>query len=164
MAVALARSHPDVTFTLVGPDEGEGAAVDALLREAGEPRIRWIGPARPEETSTHIARASISVLPSVDEPFPMSVLESMAHGRPVVVTDTCGLAPLVERAGAGIVVGEDDQSLTAAVRRLLDDPALATDTGRRGRALVSDELSMGAVADRLETIYRSTTGASKRSR
>ena len=44
-----------------------------------------------------MAAASVYVLPSVREPYPMSVLEAMSVGLPVVVSADCGLAPLVER-------------------------------------------------------------------
>ncbi|MBO0901690.1 glycosyltransferase [Cellulomonas sp. zg-ZUI199] len=153
-AQRLAATHPDVRFTLVGPDEGEGDAVRALLaRDDADGRITWEGPLPLDRTAARVARAAVSVLPSVDEPFPMSVIEAMSAGVPVVVTDTCGLAGRIRRAGAGEVAGPDEQSLVDAVDRLLGDADAARAAGEAGRRLTREELSIDAVRDRLESVY-----------
>lgn len=155
-AARLAPLFPEVRFTLVGPDEGEGAAVRERI-SALPPDVRshvsWEGALPPERTTERIARASVYVLPSIDEPFPMSVLEAMSCGVPVVVTRSCGLAAPVERAGAGTVVGEDVDELGTAVARFLGDAGLRHDAGERARALVRTDYSMDAVADTLEDAY-----------
>jgi glycosyltransferase involved in cell wall biosynthesis len=97
----------------------------------------------------------VYVLPSVDEPYPMSVLEAMSVGLPVVVTDTCGLAPLIAESGCGIVVGSDDiESLVDAVSTILQTPGLADEMGENARRTVAQRLGMSAVADTLEQNYR----------
>ncbi|MGN6240631.1 MAG: glycosyltransferase [Cellulosimicrobium cellulans] len=155
-AARLAPRFPEARFRLVGPDEGEGGAVRdriAALPAGVRARVAWEGALPPERTTDRLARASLYVLPSVDEPFPMSALEAMACGVPVVVTRTCGLAAAVERAGAGVVVGEDVDDLAAAVARFLGDPRQVRDAGRRARELVRRDYSMDAVADALERAY-----------
>jgi len=150
----LAPEFPDATFALVGPDEGEGDAVrDAIARSGVAERIRWEGPLAPEHTGARMRSATGYVLPSVDEPYPMSVLEAMAAGLPVVVTDSCGLAPIVDRAGAGAVIDDSLDALTAAMRGLLADPSAARAAGERGRAIMRDEFTMDAIAARLEGHY-----------
>ena len=73
-----------------------------------------------------MAAAYAYVLPSVDEPFPMTVLEAMAAGKPVIVTDSNGLAGAVRDYGAGIVVpGDSAQALVEAMQRLVSEPTLA---------------------------------------
>jgi glycosyltransferase involved in cell wall biosynthesis len=94
------------------------------------------------------------VLPAIDEPYSMSVLEAMSVGLPVVVTDTCGLAPIIEETGSGIVVGSDLESLTEAVRRILDTPSLATTMGANAFRAASERMSMSSVADILERTYQ----------
>jgi glycosyltransferase involved in cell wall biosynthesis len=84
----------------------------------------------------------------------MSVLEAMSVGLPVVVTDTCGLAPLISESRCGIVVGSDDvDSLTTAVRTILETPGLAREMGENARRTVTQRLGMSAVADLLEQNY-----------
>lgn len=154
-ARALGPSFPDVRWRLVGPDEGEGDAVRAAVQSARAAGVdvRWDGPADPAATAAIMAEAALYVLPAVDEPYPMSVLEAMATGLPVVVTDTCGLAPLVTGADAGAVTDGTQAALDAAVRLRLEDPARAWDEGRRGRSWVREQRGMPAIADRLVELY-----------
>lgn len=154
-AAALADEFGAARFTLVGPDEGEGDRVRGAIRASGhEDRIRWEGPVAPERTAAWMRAATAYVLPSVDEPYPMAVLEAMAAGLPVVVTDTCGLAPFVREHDAGIVIAGDRAALVGAMRTLLGDPVEAAAMGARGRRAVGRHRSMGAIAERLEALYR----------
>jgi glycosyltransferase involved in cell wall biosynthesis len=154
-ARALLDEGVDASFALVGPDEGQGAAVTAEVAAVGDPeRLRWEGPLDPSQTLGRMARASLVVLPSVDEPYPMSVLEAMSAGRAVVVTDSCGLAPAVAEHGCGAVVDASPEALRDAVRRLLADPAELARTGERAARTAREHFSMSAVAERLEAAYR----------
>lgn len=150
----VAVDFPDAQFTLVGPDEGEGPAVRAAIAASGlSDRITWAGAAGPDETLAHMRNASIYVLPSVDEPYPMTVLEAMSVGLPVVVTHTCGLARFVTEAGAGLVVDDSLDDLERGLRRLLASPVEAAAHGAAGRAAVRRDRSMSAIAQRLESLY-----------
>lgn len=154
-ALALAATHPHVRFTLVGPDEGMAQTVTDLIANApANQRVSWEGALPPERTLNRIAAASIYVLPSVDEPFPMSVLEALSLGKPVVVTDSCGLAPAIATSGAGIVVDSTLESLTAAIDHLLNDATARRRAGTRAKRLADDRFSMTTVVDQLELSYR----------
>lgn len=154
MAAALAARHPDASFRLVGPDEGEGTAVNSGIEMLGPAvDVSWEGPLAPERTQQRMSSAQVYVLPSVDEPYPMSVLEAMSIGLPVVVTDTCGLAPLIRRWDAGRVVDSRLSSLVDAVDQLLADPDGARAAGVRGREAVREHLSMASVVRLLEQLY-----------
>lgn len=153
-AARLAAQHPTARFALVGPDEGEGDAVRAAIAASGHAdRIRWEGALEPSRTGERMRRATGYVLPAVDEPYPMSVLEAMSAALPVIVTDTCGLAPVVSHADAGIVVDDGLDALVEAMGRLLEDPAGAAARGARGRALTRERFTMPAIAERLVEIY-----------
>lgn len=154
-AEALAREFPDAAFRLVGPDEGEGDRIGMATeraRSAGVD-IEWEGPLAPEMTTKRMAEATVYVLPSIDEPYPMSVLEAMSVGLPVIVTETCGLAPVVRQASAGLVVDHSTDALIDAMRRLLAEPVAAVAMGQSGRDFVRDRLGMAAIAERLEAAY-----------
>lgn len=151
MAKELLRLGIDARFTLVGPDEGEGPALRAALD--GDPRITWEGALSPDAIPARLADAEVYVLPSVREPFPMSVLEAMSVGVPVVVTGDCGLAPIIEQSRSGVVTDHTVPALVAAVGLLLGDRARARSMGERGRATVHEHFGMRRVADRLENTY-----------
>ncbi|MFF7177607.1 glycosyltransferase [Streptomyces sp. NPDC008121] len=148
----ILRDHPDAHFVLAGPDEGERAAVDALVAELGlEDRISRPGPLSAERMLEELRRAHVYVLPSVDEPFPMSVLESLSVGTPAVVTGSNGLARDIEEAGAGRVVA-DAAGLAPAVHALLD-PRENDEASAAARKLAAEAFSMDAVVDTLLDVY-----------
>jgi glycosyltransferase involved in cell wall biosynthesis len=151
VAKALLREGVDAQFTLIGPDEGEGAALRAALRN--ETRICWEGPLAPADVPARMSEASIYVLPSEREPYPMTVLEAMAVGLPVVLAADCGLAPLVKRARCGLVVEDDQVAFVDAVRSLLADRALASEMGELARKTAYNEFGMSVIGDRLECLY-----------
>lgn len=153
-AQRLLAEGVDASFVLVGPDEGQGAAVAALVAQTGDPsRLRWEGPLAPDATLDRMRRCSLFVLPSVDEPNGMAVLEALSVGRPVVVTDTCGLARAVRDLQVGLVVDASLQGLVDGVRRALGEPGLLTRLAERAAPAVRDHFGMGAVVDVLEELY-----------
>jgi glycosyltransferase involved in cell wall biosynthesis len=151
MAKALLDAGVDASFALVGHDEGEGPALRAALD--GDSRITWEGALTPDAIPARMAAAQVYVLPSVREPLPMSVLEAMSVGLPVVVTNDCGLATLVEQSGSGIVTDPAVPALVAAVDSILGDGTAARSMGNRGRRTVHTQYGMEAIGDRLLETY-----------
>jgi glycosyltransferase involved in cell wall biosynthesis len=68
---------------------------------------------------------------SISEGLPMSVLEAMSQGRPIVATSVGGVPDVVKGCGALAAPG-DDHSLAMGVVMLLRNPDLAWQLGRRG--------------------------------
>jgi glycosyltransferase involved in cell wall biosynthesis len=151
MAKALLDEGLDARFTLVGPDEGEGTALRAAIES--DPRISWEGALTPAAIPRRMAEASVYVLPSEREPYPMSVLEAMSVGLPVVVSADCGLGPLVERARCGVVTDGQTLAFVAAVRSILNDQLLARAMGERARETARSNFGMHAIGERLIDIY-----------
>lgn len=153
-ALELSADFPDADFRLVGPDEGEAASVQTLLQQSPQSkRIHWEGAIDPSLTLERMASCTVYVLPSVHEPFPMSVLEAMSVAKPVVITDSCQLASFITTTGSGIVTDGSCASLVEALRLLLGDPAAAADMGRRGQEAVRNSYSLPSVVSRLESLY-----------
>jgi glycosyltransferase involved in cell wall biosynthesis len=152
----LAREFPSVSFSLVGPDEGEEASIQELIHRVDPEgkQIRLEGALQPHETADRMRRSAIYVLPSESEPFPMSVLEAMSLGIPVVINHDCGLAPAVQGADAGIVVDGSAVSVANAISSLLQDEAERRRRGDNARELVRESFSMPSIAELLERIYR----------
>ncbi|GHH86144.1 glycosyl transferase family 1 [Streptomyces sulfonofaciens] len=147
-APEVLRGNPAAEFVVAGPDEGELTAVRALADELGlAHKVLFPGPLTGAQMLTELRRAHVYVLPSVDEPFPMSVLEAMAVGTPVVVTRSNGLASDVAKAAAGRVVADAD-GIAGAVLDLLD-PDTRRAASAAARALSAEAFSMDAVLDTL---------------
>lgn len=161
VASSIIDEYPDVTFSMVGPDEGELAAVlrDRLQLRSPE-RLTYEGTVGPGEAIHRIAQSGVLVLPSVGEVFPMVVLEAMAARTPVVLTSDCGLAPLLANAEAAVVTEPSVDGLRAGVLRVINDRAYANRLCRNASRLLETDLSIAAVADRVEQVYRHACRAS----
>lgn len=153
-AVALRKAGADASFHIVGADEGEGGKVDVILRESGVYRVTRSDAVARSQVLDLLTRSDLLVLPAADEPYPMVVLEAMSVGRPVIITDSCGLADFVRSHEAGLVVRTgDDLELQEAMARLVSAPAERKRLGDNGRAAVRSELSVAAISAELEAVY-----------
>lgn len=153
MAAILHRQDPKLLFVMIGPDAGELEATRNLagqLLPEGVVDVRGHVPLR--EKKELFESCIAYVLPSVDEPFPMSVLETLSVGTPTVVTDSCHIAPLLRLKGAALVSKPDAQSLANAVLKARV-PKNAKLLGERAAKLMQEELNMDIVGQKLEVIY-----------
>ncbi|WP_329202455.1 MULTISPECIES: glycosyltransferase [unclassified Streptomyces] len=158
-APAVLAAHPDAEFVVAGPDEGELAAVRARIAELGlDAHFTVPGALSGAEVLAELRRAHVYVLPSVEEPFPMSVLEALAVGVPSVVTHSNGLARDVAAAGAGRAVEPGPAGVAEAVLALLD-PDANRSASVAARKLAAQSFSMDAVLDTLLPVYGSARGA-----
>lgn len=155
MAALVHRTVPDVRFTLYGADEGSLPEVRRLIAAHGLGEVVSYGGALDHAAAVRaFAKATVYVLPSVDEPFGMTVLEAMSVGTPVVCTETCGLADELARREAAFVTDGSPRAMADAVCRLLTDEDTREAFVKAGRRAVEDTFSIHVVAERLEEIYR----------
>lgn len=159
MPAVLAR-HPDARFVLAGPDTGALPGTLALARKLGVmDALDHVGPLGHEEVLDAGRRADVYVLPSIEEPLGVSVLEAMSVGTPAVITRTCGLGPDVAAAGAGRVVdsrvGEDAANaagIAGAVLELLE-PGAGDRAGKAAWDLVNERFTIESVTRTLRHTY-----------
>jgi len=87
--------------------------------------------------------------------FPLKVLETLACGVPIILTDFPGIAEIVKKAGCGIVIPpEDPRSLAQAVRYLYEHPEERARMGRIGRELVVEEHSWDSRAALTDAVLK----------
>jgi glycosyltransferase involved in cell wall biosynthesis len=121
------RAH----LVLVGDGERRGA-LEELAEELGiREAVTFAGEVR--DGQNHHRAFDVSVLASLSEGFPNTLVEAMAGARPVVATAVGGSVDAVVDGETGFLVapGAPDE-LTAALARLIDDPAARTRMGRAG--------------------------------
>ncbi|MGW2177636.1 glycosyltransferase [Streptomyces sp. NPDC001732] len=169
MPAVLAR-HPDARFVLAGPDTGALRGTLELARRLGvSDSLDHVGPLGHEAVLAAGRQADVYVLPSIEEPLGVSVLEAMSVGTPVVITRTCGLAPDVARAGAGRVidsrVGEDEKNARKVADAVLEllEPGANDRAGGAAWALVNEDFTIEAVTDTLRRTYENVVHRRKRS-
>lgn len=164
---AMQRLAPTVTdaeaiFVGGGSGERDGVPDGQWLQQmaaAGSARCRFLGQVPRPELPGIMAQARVAVSASAYDNFPLAVLEAMASGRPVVVTSTNGIAPLIREHQAGEVVpAGDPEALAAALRPYLEDAAYAAEVGHRAQAFVREQLDPERIASRREEVYRKAMG------
>ena len=133
---AAMRDVPDAELWVVGErlESDRGDDMAAMLRDAGlGERLRLLG--YRADVAAVLAAADIFVLPSHFEGLPMSVIEAMLTGLPVVATEIRGPREQVVPEVTGLLVPPRPVApLAAALRRLAGDPALRAAMGEAGRA------------------------------
>jgi glycosyltransferase involved in cell wall biosynthesis len=112
-------------LAFVGPD-GDGMKTQ-LVRTAEHlgiaSQVQFCGPLFGEAKWAAYRDADVFVLPSQNENFGNTAAESAAAGTPVIVTEECGIAPLLEGA-AGLVVARDAAAISGAIERVFTEPGL----------------------------------------
>ena len=153
-----ARRLPSVTFLV----NGEGVGREALIRAAdGLTNVRFAGYVPEGRLPELLATGDIHTVPLkrglAAVSVPSKTYSILAAGRPVVAAIDPGteIPALLAASGGGLAVAPDDpEAFTAAVRRLIDDPAEAAAMGARGRAWVVAAASPAAVAESYEALVR----------
>ena len=90
-------------------------------------RIYFTGPLYDKDKLEAYVDADVYVLPSIYEAFPNTVLEAWASGTPIIVTDKCGLADIVENADAGYVIKYDKTQLAETIKNMIINKITARD-------------------------------------
>jgi glycosyltransferase involved in cell wall biosynthesis len=160
----VAEAMPDVETVVAGPDdEGEWPRVEKLLaRVTPRPRVRYIGPVAAIEKWRLLAASAVFVLPSHAENFGVAVVEALACGTPVVVSQNCPWRSVEER-GAGFWVENTPERVASALLAILQDPALACRMGAAGIEL-SRAYSWPTVGAAMATKYREILAETSRRR
>jgi len=147
------RGVPEVQAFLVG--EGPRARhLERLAKELGvASAVHFLGSRK--DVPAVLARGTFGVLCSRQEGLSNAIMEGMAAGLPMVVTDAGGNAELVRDGERGFVVPvEHPEALAQAVLRVLADPDRARRMGHAARRFVEDELGMERMILEHDRLYR----------
>jgi glycosyltransferase involved in cell wall biosynthesis len=145
-----------LTFRLafVGPDEGQSREVNAEIIRLGMGDIASIEPpVAHSNVARRLSQATVFVLPSIDEPFPMTLLEALSIGTPAIATTGCGIADLLKEYDAAGVVEPNHVDLAEELESLLRNLPLRQERAANGWRLIRERLSMDLVAADLEAAY-----------
>lgn len=151
--VSELSTRTSVHLAYVGPDEaGMLAKLQQLATKLSvADRVHFSAPLAGSPKWGAYLDADVFVLPSQNENFGNTAGEAVAAGTPVIVTDQCGIAPLL-REVAGLVVKHNEEELAAALVELLLNDALYGKF-RRGCATVFAQLSWEQPLQEMEALY-----------
>jgi glycosyltransferase involved in cell wall biosynthesis len=148
----------DVHLVLAGPDGGMEASARRWIARAGlEGRSTFTGMLRGAEKLAAFVDAAFFVLPSLSENFGIAVVEAMACGTPVLVSDRVNIWREIVADGAGIVEPPNLESFAAAMIKLLNDEPRRRAMGRAARASVARRYQWITIAAELEQLYAQVT-------
>jgi glycosyltransferase involved in cell wall biosynthesis len=142
---------------------------DQVTRLGLEATISFLGQVSHERLLQLYREACVNVvvLPSLDlgnhlhEGIPVCLMEAMAHGIPVVATETGGIPELL-RDGAGLVVRpQDAEALADAIARLMRDPTLRIQLGIAGRRRIEDQFAVERTVSELAALIAAAASDSR---
>jgi glycosyltransferase involved in cell wall biosynthesis len=150
---ALALLQPDGWRAAVIGDGNERAAIEREISARGlDSRVELLGDR--DDVPEMLARADIFALSSRWEALPISILEAMAAGLPVVATEVDGVPELVVDGETGFLVPSGHpEELAAAITRLLEDEKARKAMGSAGRARVADRFAIEAFGRAHRDLY-----------
>ena len=150
----LAKFLDDVKLVIAGPDDGYLTSLKKLVADSEiSEKVLFTGPLYGQEKLKAYVDADVYILPSFYETFPMTLLEAMACGTPVIVTDRCGIADVIN-GQAGLVVPYDKDQLRDALLHMLSDDQMRLRFGEKGKLLVREKFNWEKIAEQVEGVYR----------
>jgi glycosyltransferase involved in cell wall biosynthesis len=149
----IAPAHPDLTLKVVG--EGDHGFYEQIALKLGvRDKLQFLGLQAPTELAKLYQEASILVLPTSNDSFPMVIVEAMAAGLPVVSTTVGGIPTIIDSGQSGLLVSPGDTgALAAAVERLLSDPGFAAKLAAAGREKVLATLTWAQKAHATHAVF-----------
>jgi glycosyltransferase involved in cell wall biosynthesis len=154
MAAELLSRGIEARFTLIGPDEGQRALVETeILRRGLSSHVSVHNAIPTGRVQQRLAEAHVYVLPSVREPFPVTVLEALAVGVPSVITNDTGVSQTLRDAGAAVVVSPEPKAIADGVALLLSSKSDWLDISSAAKLASTELFSSDSVVRELETIY-----------
>lgn len=155
---AFAQIHndfPSHTLVLAGPNErGHRQEIEELIKQYNLfDSVLFTGHVDGSVKQSLLHCAEAFVLSSYGEGLPMSVLEAMATGIPVVISDKCHI-PEVQTSNAGVIVSCDPHSVANGLRKVLADPSAREIMGENGKHLINEKFTWEKVAAATETLCK----------
>jgi glycosyltransferase involved in cell wall biosynthesis len=158
---SLKHLNKPVRLVMIGPLSAYGEYSKNIVKLIDDVRkktihtITYLGPVEPQELVRWYQKASILVLPSIAESFPMVNIESLACGTPVVASNVGAVSEVVRDHENGILVPPRDPfKLAEALQYLLDNEDTRLKFGKQGVKWIHENFSSEAVITRLIEIYR----------
>jgi glycosyltransferase involved in cell wall biosynthesis len=156
--VRLAARHPSLRLVVVGagvPDDVVLSAFPAGVRN----RIEVHAPAEEEGTVAVFSTADLFLLPSLFEGTPLTLMQAMMSGLPIVTTRTCGMKEAIADGKTGLLIPlRTPDAIEAAIDRLVGDRVLRARIGSGARADALDRFTWERVAEPVEDAYRRVHG------
>jgi glycosyltransferase involved in cell wall biosynthesis len=153
-----AREAGDLRLVIAGPDDGMEARARAWVAEHGiEAKTVFTGMLKGEEILEAYGDADLFALPSYSENFGIAVVEAMAMGVPVLISDKVNIWREVVGAGAGFAAPPDVDAFAGLIRTAAGDKSDLAAMGAAARQLAESRFDWSNIGGSLEALYRSVS-------
>lgn len=154
---------PGTARLLVAGDGGIRPALEKQVQALGlESEVTFLGALKADQMETFWQQIDIFVLPSLWEGLPVTILEAMAHAKPVIATQIDGVAEAVQDRQTGLLVPPANvDALAAALLRLAQDPPLRTGLGQAGYERFKARFSTAVIIPQYIEVYRQVVADSR---
>ena len=157
-----ATSNPDIHLRIIGDGPLRAQLEkESLLRPCN---VEFLGRLSPDDVAEHIKTAQLLCAPSVtsergdQEGLPISILEAIASGVPVISTYSAGIAEALEHKVNGFLTQEKDvAALSTHIQAICSNPALRESLAKKARNTAIEKFSLDLQCERLEDIYMSAS-------
>jgi glycosyltransferase involved in cell wall biosynthesis len=158
-SVPLVRQRfPDIVFVFIvyNVDQDYKMRLDGMVNDLGlQANIHWLSPVRKRSIMAelyHLSDVVISV-PTSDG-TPVSVLEAMACGRPMIVSDLPSLREYIHHGENGwLVPAGEPTALAQHIVRYLENPGMSRDFGMKASQLVAETNNQDVNMQNMESLY-----------
>jgi len=160
----FARAAPvDTALVIAGPDaDGYANEVRAIAERCGiRSRVLFTGMLRGRERVEAFVDADLFALTSYQENFGIAVVEALAAGCPVLISDQVNIHREIAAAGVGVVVQLTVESVRHELHRWMHDENLRRQAGGRGPAFVRERYDWNRIAEHWAAHYASVAGSSR---
>lgn len=149
------RPHLAIRYRILGGGPLENSLRAQAKQLALDDVVEFMGPQDQAIVRSVLAQADLFLLPSVAEALPVSIMEAMACGLPVVATEVGSVAELVKGGQTGrLVPPADSKALARALLEMFDGCESWSKLGSAGRTLVAQRFDVEILNDRLVEHYR----------
>jgi len=159
----LFAKQSDIKLKLAG--SGEKGFTKTLREEVTRlgisKRVEFLGFVEGGAKRQAFSDASVFVLPSRHENFGISVVEAMACGLPVIVSNQVGVSDVIARERCGLVLDLEAAQFSEAIGKLFSNPNEAETMGKRGEAVVNRLFRWPQVSETLHKLYKDILNQSK---
>jgi len=162
----LQATHPELyarsVFLLIG-DGSRRSHLEERVRNEGLDRVHFVG-VQPRSTVFGAIRRSFANLVTLKKrgdrhTVPSKIYESLASGRPTLISAAGEPVEIIENARGGLVSPpEDAEALVVNMIRYMERPEAATEYGHRGRLYCERNYDRKTIADRFESLLGQLNG------
>lgn len=149
---ALHEAHPAVHLAILGDGEMRQAIENRVADLSLHTHVSILPPT--PDVAAFLGALDLFVLSSQSEGMPMTLLEALAAGRPIVATAVGGIPETIEDGRTGLLVPPADTgALAGALAGLLEDAGRAERLGLAGRTAAEERFGARLMTERIETLY-----------